>query len=185
MSIRTFIAIEIPSYIKQKIEKFTAKYREERLPIKWVNNDSLHLTVKFLGDVESERIGLINNALHEALSDVNSFSVIVGSCSVFPHRKSPRILWIGLTDRDETLQKVYEKTEEALNDLGFAPEKRAFSPHLTIGRIKGRIPAAFTERFLADNFPPMSFEVKSINVMKSTLKPSGAVYTVLQEIELG
>ncbi len=151
----------------------------------WVAIPSIHLTLKFLGEVEPSSIPRMAEALQISTSSIRSFGLRLRGLGCFPSDKNPRVIWCGIEgDRDALvqLQGIVEKTCET---LGFPPEDRAFKPHLTLGRVKGKrnlqplidcikIGSGLEHSFHADHF----------NIYQSTLKPQGAVYTVLNKVVL-
>lgn len=180
-TIRTFIAIEIPENIISKIRELQDGIKGYGFKIRWARAENIHLTLKFLGDVEAVKIGEIAEALSKTVEGFTPISLKAKGIGVFPSIKRPRVLWVGLTGEIESLVTIQKKLDENLNLLDFPREKRLFKGHLTIGRIKDKIDAKrFGDALLTwRNFESETFTAGQIALYKSELKPSGAVYTEL------
>lgn len=185
-SIRTFLCIEIPDSVKSRIDELQSNLRKASADVGWVNPSNIHLTLKFLGAVSTARTGNVIEAARKAASVTGSFRIRVEGAGCFPSNHNPRVLWIGLAQVPEPLLSLYRALEERMALEGFARETRAFSPHLTIGRMRSSRNAHQVAELLIDSgFPAEEFEVAELIVMRSDLKPSGAVYTPLSVIRLG
>lgn len=188
--IRTFVAIELDTNVRALLTQWQgqAKQRLGRAAssarIQWVRPESIHLTLKFLGDIDEAMVPDLEQALGEATRQVPRFSVEVSEMGGFPDLKAPRVLWVGLSDPDGHLMRLATGVEQALVALGCDPERKPFHPHLTLARIKdgsrevGRALAASPVR---QPNPQGRLVVHGVALMKSDLKPSGAVYTRLVE----
>jgi 2'-5' RNA ligase len=177
-AIRTFICIELPEQLKKQIESLETRLREVDAQVSWVRPGNVHLTIKFLGGVSSRKLDRVITVVEQAGARSEPFEVEVGGCGCFPSRGNPRVLWVGLTRIPEALRKLYDSTEEGLEREGFAPEKRKFSPHLTIGRLRSpRNGELLAQRLAELGFDPQRFTAREIIVMRSDLKPTGSVYT--------
>ncbi|MGH7228178.1 MAG: RNA 2',3'-cyclic phosphodiesterase, partial [Nitrospiraceae bacterium] len=156
--------------------------------VQWVRPGSIHLTLKFLGDIDEARVEDIQAALLSAVRMQSRLAVEVGGLGVFPDLRAPRVLWIGLSGQVDALMRVAAEVEAALTGVGFPPESRLLSPHLTLARIKER--SREVGKGLADSglmtqpFRIGSLAVHAVCLMKSDLKPSGAVYSRLVEVPL-
>ena len=196
--IRTFVAIELDEEIRKAIAGTQGQVQEQlmqqlrlRTPgvrVQWVRPDSIHLTLKFLGDIDEALVEAIRAALLPAVRTQPRFVVEVGGLGVFPDLRAPRVLWIGLFGQVEALMYLAAEVEAALTGVGFPPESRRLSPHLTLARIKER--SREVGKGLADSglmtqpFRIGSLAVDAVCLMKSDLKPSGAVYTRLAQVTL-
>jgi len=192
--IRAFVAIELDSDLRGVLAKAQSLVKERLAEtassarIQWVRMESLHLTLKFLGEINEALVPDIERALGHAVAGTARFAVQVGGYGVFPDARAPRVLWIGLADPHGALARLAGAVERAMQPLGFAPEPKGFSPHLTLARIKdgsrevGRaMPAT---GLLGTSSVLGSLTVEAVALMKSELKPSGAVYTRLVEVPL-
>jgi len=176
--IRAFICIEIPRSIKERINRLQEILRQIDAQISWTKPSNIHLTLKFLGGVEASRIERVKKALERAANGISPFEVEVGGAGCFPSARSPRVLWVGFSNVPELLQQLYSNIEDELAREGFEREKRKFSPHLTIGRI--RTPhnsARVAEALIASGFESEAFIATEVILMRSDLKPTGSIYT--------
>lgn len=183
--IRTFIAIEIPDEVREKINSLRQELGKDRGGVSRVKTKSIHLTLKFLGHVEADRIEPIGRALERAGEGVNPFTLTVGGVGAFPNINSPRVVWVGVAAGEE-LKRLYENIEEELEKIGFEKERRAFHPHLTLLRIKSRDEG----RRLSERIEEMkegveaAFSTDEVILFKSKLSPGGAEYSALKRISL-
>jgi len=191
-SCRLFIAIELPDNILRQITRVQQQI-ERQIParaVRWVKPDSIHLTLRFLGDVEIDRIDSLKAVLDVAGTNHAPFPLEIAAPGCFPNTRNPRVLWLGLEGNLESLGNLQQSVEQAITDLGFIPEDRGFSPHLTLARVQrnasrddaGRVGLA-AERGLAE--PVGGWRVEDLSLMRSQLKPSGSVYTELHRVPLG
>jgi 2'-5' RNA ligase len=184
-TIRTFIAVDLPGEIKAHIEELVAPLRPLSRSIRWVRTEGLHLTLKFLGELPGERAGEVISALEEALSGWPAFGFRLSGLGGFPNLRRPRVLWIGVGEGRQPLQELAGAVERALIPCGFPPEKRPFSPHLTIGRVKSsRDLQAVLDRLPNIEYASGPITAGAVKVMKSQLKPTGAEYSALKIIDL-
>jgi RNA 2',3'-cyclic 3'-phosphodiesterase len=183
--IRTFIAIEIPESIKAKMAEIQAALRKSGADVGWTRPEGIHLTLKFLGPVEAGMVEDISDALEAALGGEKAFSLEVTGIGVFPSPRAPRVIWIGLGGELDAAKSLYEKVESVCEGFEFAREKRAFTPHLTLGRVRSHkgVGALMKEAEKYEKVELGSFTASSVSVMKSELKPSGAVYTEMRQIK--
>lgn len=186
MVLRCFIAIEISEAIKKNLRDIIDIFRKTGADVKWTSPENIHITLKFLGDTDESVIPMIINALDKKMSIYSPFYIKIAGIGCFPDRKRPRVIWIGI-EKAETLQKLNRDVEQEMVQYGYEAEKRVFSPHLTIGRVRSSkgIPELL-KKF--DEFAAFSFNdlnIRNITLIKSTLKPAGAEYSTLAEIPLG
>jgi 2'-5' RNA ligase len=186
LKLRSFISIELPDKIKSCLEEIQGELKKCRADIRWVKTGNIHLTLKFLGDVNEADVDKILSVISAACSKCEAFDLEVAGVGVFPHVRSPRVLWVGISD-SEILSRLQGEIDRGLASLGFEREKRKFSPHLTLGRFKssrGREP-------LLKNIPSLrggaigTISVKSVKLMRSELHPDGARYSTISEVALG
>ncbi len=183
--IRTFIAIDIPSEIKQAI----AHVQNELRPIHGANvsfprMEGIHLTLKFLGDVEREQLDQVTEAVRGASTGINRFELITTGVGGFPNLKDPRVLWWGLKDSKPLLQ-LHKQIDSNLAQIGFPIERKRFNAHLTVGRVKYiSKDSELIDKFEQCDLSPVSWTVNEVNVMSSQLRPSGAVYSVIASVPL-
>ncbi len=190
--VRAFFAIEIPPSIRTLIEDQIEILKDHLPPgmIRWVRPEGIHLTLKFLGDVEPEILDEVNVVMQRTASGCDPFLLRIGRLGCFPNLRRPRILWVGVEERSGALSQLHSALERELEPIGFEREGRPFHPHLTLGRMKRRAGSAEAERIseaLASmkEEPLGEVEVKELHLMRSDLKPTGAVYTKLSVVKLG
>lgn len=182
--LRAFLAIEIPRAIQLAIWQATSPLRNELgQHIRWTPAENIHLTLKFLGDISPASVDELARAICASVDSIPAFDIQIGGFGSFPNFKRARILWVGAQASTE-LDAVFREVESACAHLGFAPEPRAFSPHLTVARVKADASSADrnqTTRLLeAATIDVLgTARVDSVYLFKSELKPTGAVYTKL------
>jgi 2'-5' RNA ligase len=188
--IRSFIAIELPGEVKQSLAGLQAALKSSgNTALKWVEPNNIHLTLKFLGDIDPGAISRITAAIEDASRGVHPFDITVSELGVFPNLKRIRVVWVGLNGDTEKLSNLQKSLEATLSPLGFPPEARGFSPHLTIARVRdyarpeeiqnlGKI----IEKTVYDT--SHTFSVTSVNLMKSRLTREGPIYNKISVIAL-
>jgi len=184
--IRTFIAIQIPEDIKNEISTFQEELKAAGKGIGWVKPDNIHLTLKFLGSTDEQLIDDIDEKIKDSVVGINQFQIQVQGIGAFPNLKRPRVIWIGANSETDQLGVVVQKLEKNLEVLGFKPENRKFSAHLTVGRVKdNRKINSVLERVKSfSEFDAGTFTVEKIELIKSDLHPAGAIYSPLRKIVL-
>ena len=184
--IRTFIAVEIPDKIISSIAKVQEDIKTFGFKIRWVRPERIHLTLKFLGDIEAADTENVGRAVCEAATGVTPLSLQAKGLGVFPGIRRPRVVWAGITGQLETLRWLQETLDENLAGIGFPREKRPFKGHLTLGRIQKKIdPKTLIEALdKFGNFETEAFTADRVVLFKSELKASGAVYTKLMSTPL-
>lgn len=193
--IRAFVAVELDAALRQAIARVQADLRRRLqetdgpgLRVQWVKPESIHLTLKFLGDIPEERVAEIRTSLSGTVARHVRFAVGVEGLGVFPDLRGPRILWVGLAEGAGAVASLAADVEAALAAAGFAPEAKPFHPHLTLARIKEGSREAgrcwSRERLLEREARLGSLTVEALSLMKSELRPSGAIYTELWRLPL-
>lgn len=183
--IRAFIAIELPSEILHCLEEVSTqlKQRLEDVPLRWAPVPNIHLTLKFLGDVSPSNIDVLTDILQTLASSYQMIEISVGGLGAYPRRHRPRVIWIGVEAPPE-LMAAQRSIESETARLGYARERRIYAPHLTLGRVS-RHATSRDVRKIAEVLESYKVgflgvvRVRSINLYRSVLKPSGAVYTCL------
>lgn len=182
---RTFIAIELNKEIKEALSGIQKKIKTMPEDVKWVAPHNIHLTLKFLGEVDEAKIPKIIQSIKEAAIQFKPFRVALADIGVFPNLKFPRIIWIGIEEGKEKLEELAKFLENLLARLKFPKEKRSFSPHLTLGRIKSlRSKDAFCAKINEVRVEKLRQEIQSIILFKSTLAPGGPIYEKIAEVNL-
>ena len=188
--LRSFIAIELPEEAKEGLARLRKELeRDEHRFVKWVDPKGIHLTLKFLGNIPSERVTEITEAVQKAAQGISPFLLEISGLGAFPSLKQVRVFWVGITGEVDKLSKLQQDIDSALTVLGFAKEERPFTPHLTLARIReGTSPPqrrSFGELVgstaFEDKYP---VQVRAVRLMRSQLTPAGAVYTCLSVVGL-
>jgi 2'-5' RNA ligase len=190
-SIRCFIAIELPAELKAELTRLQNKLRSATGGncARWVESSGIHLTLKFLGNVPRGKIDEIVRAMEEAVKDLPELKFEVSDCGCFPNMHRPQVVWVGLTGDTKTLGELVKRLEDALTKLGFKPEGRPFTPHLTLARVRDTATPA-ERQALGEAISRAELGIISgiiatgICLMQSELTPKGAIYTRLAEIKL-
>jgi 2'-5' RNA ligase len=166
-----FVAINLPASVRDGIWEIAAPLRKAGYPFRWVHRDAMHLTLKFLGDVDSERVRRIEEELDRAVADSKRFVLPLGGFGTFPNPKRPRVVWLGCEGVPQ-FELLQHGVERAMQDLGFPSEGRPFRPHLTLGRVK-RGASASTLRGLDEALAGLQYAaepmVASVDLMESLL----------------
>jgi RNA 2',3'-cyclic 3'-phosphodiesterase len=185
-TIRSFIAIPLNPEIISRIEKTQKELKTLPADVKWVNPQSIHLTLKFLGNIEEGNIETIAQGIQNGMRGFKPWSAAVKNMGAFPSLRSPRVVWVGLDDQGGRLVTLQNHIEKEMSRLGFEEEARKFSPHLTLGRVRSPKGKNELVKYLLDERERVFGEIKVDRVIlfKSELKPTGAVYTVLKEFTL-
>ncbi len=188
--VRAFIAIKLPNSVKSTLSQLQDDLKQsDHAPVKWVDPDSIHLTLKFLGNIAVGTTPELTRAISEAARGIAPLRLELGELGVFPNLRAPRVVWIGLGGEIATLSVIQENIESALIPLGFSPERRAFSPHLTLGRVRERA-SPEERRRLGEAVSSLkmgaklSFTVDSLSLMRSRLTREGAFYSRLSSVAL-
>lgn len=183
---RLFVAVNLPAAERRAAYEATAPLRAARLPVKWVGQDSIHVTLRFLGEVEQERVAPIAEALAASVRPARPFGVALGGVGAFPSMARPRVVWVDV-EQHPALELLANDVETALKAFDFEPELRPFHPHLTLGRAERNArPAAFAgfEQLAATITYQGSTMVESVDLMQSVLGPRGSTYTVVSRAAL-
>jgi len=181
---RLFIGIPLPESYQEKLKPFTGRLNScLESKIRWISPGNWHLTLKFLGDVEESRMGVIKDAL--SAIEYSAFEMRTGDCGCFPNMRKPRVIWKSVSKGGGRCEALAGAVENALEPLGFERENRPFKSHLTIGRVK-KLKLDDWEACLqtAGQEAWPGFTVDRFFLWQSELNPDGAVHTVLSEFPL-
>lgn len=184
---RVFCAVDLPEVLKQRVAEYAARLREvgPRVKASWERPEKLHLTLKFLGEIEPPRVEALIRASGLAASGLSPFELSVGGPGSFPPKGQPRVLWLGVADASGALSRLHSRLEEECARVGFAREARAFNPHLTLARLRSREGAERLGTLHREGaFEPQAFTVSEVVVMRSELGPGGSRYTPLSRFSL-
>ncbi|MBC7931587.1 MAG: RNA 2',3'-cyclic phosphodiesterase [Rubrivivax sp.] len=177
---RVFCAIDLPEEVKSRVAAHVARLREAfpRVRASWERPEKLHLTVKFVGDVEIARVEQLSRSAGRAAASVEPFELTIAETGAFPPHGAPRVLWLGVKDDSGRLSSLHHSLEDEYDAAGFKRETRDFKPHLTLARL--RDPSGTRELAGAhceSRFEPQDFKVSEMVVMRSELGPRGSHYT--------
>ena len=188
--IRSFVAIELPEEAREGLARLRKELeRDEHKFVKWVDPRGVHLTLKFLGNIPSKRVAEITEAIEEAVQGISPFRLEISGLGAFPGLRQARVFWVGIGGEVDKLSKLQQNLDSAFAALGFAKVERSFVPHLTLARIRqGASPLerkSFGELVGSAIFKDKyHIKVEAINLMRSQLTPTGAIYTCLSAVEL-
>lgn len=200
--VRAFLAIELPqdlraalSTIQQEVKQRLERVVDRQVRISWVQPASIHLTMKFIGDIPDEMIASIRTAIELVASGHRAIQVPLARLGTFPRPQQPRVLWAGPLESWEQgqealrLESLHRAVEDACQAAGLAPEARPFSPHVTLARIKEgerQVGQALAQSGVMDHPVALGLlPVEAIVLMRSELRPTGSIYTKLWEVRLG
>lgn len=182
---RAFIAIDLDAAIKTAVEALVRRLKARGAEVRWVDEGGMHLTLKFLGWIDESRVARIECVLSDVARRHASFPLRLEGTGAFPAERSPRVLWIGVAAEPRVLA-LQADLETALEAEGFEREGRAFTPHLTLGRVKGqgRLAGTMSElaRHRGDVFGEMT--VRALSLFESRLHPDGAEYRIVSQAGL-
>jgi RNA 2',3'-cyclic 3'-phosphodiesterase len=184
---RLFIGINIPKKERMRVHRAVRVIRDRELPVRWIEPDDFHITLKFLGEVRREKLPAIESALERVASGTKPFVTALAGFGAFPTIRRPKVIWIGAGASPE-FRCMKQDLEWALGERGFDAETRAFHPHLTLGRADERGGAgAFRglDTLLADLDFRAEIKVRTLDLMRSKRSREGAHYSVLSSARLG
>lgn len=181
-SLRVFCAVELPEEVRDAAAEHAARLRRDfpEARASWARAASLHVTLKFLGEVERARVATLARAADAAVEGFAPFVLSVEEAGTFPPRGAARVLWLGVRDESGELARLQRRLEAECEAAGFPAESRAFKPHLTLARLrapKDALPISEAQR--RQTFGPYDFKVSELVVMRSELGPGGSRYTPL------
>ena len=191
MSIRCFVAAELDETIRKQIAQLQDRLRRKLPPdttsLKWVKPENIHLTLKFLGEVDDNLIDDICTAVSETTRRFDSFDFEIADCGCFGSSSSARVLWVGVKEANDKLAELARAVDKALATLRFPRERRKFGGHLTLARIRSSKSGRLV-RDVVQNLEPISLgsqNVSQLTVFQSDLTRSGPIYTPLHHAPLG
>lgn len=183
---RAFIALNLPDSLKKTLIDFSKPLVAQFPPrsIRWVRPASIHLTLKFLGEIDPAGLPDLQQSLTAVTADTAPFTLQLGALGMFPNAAQPRVIWVGLDGDQAAVIALQQRVEAACAELGHPPEKRGFNPHLTLGRVRQE--ANRTQRRQIGTAveqlsppPPQQWAANELTLFQSELRPEGAVYTPL------
>lgn len=182
---RTFIAIEFSDEIKNALSQIQSHLKYSGADVKWVEKDNIHLTLKFLGEIDEKKCEKVKAALDGIAQSAKAFEISLKDIGAFPKIDFPRVIWVGLDKGAKESTELAKKVDEALSKIGFPEETRPFAAHLTIGRVRSpKNKLALKDKLISLQIPADIHGpeiISSIFLFQSKLTPAGAIYSKLHE----
>jgi len=184
---RLFVAVDLPDHAKEQLASLVAELRACRADVRWVSADAMHLTLKFLGNVDARELGGIDEALQRVAGAARPTRGRLRDIGSFPHMSRPRVLWAGVQTAGSALVDLATDLDEAMNAVGFTRERRPFHPHVTLGRVRGTRGLNALRRAVQEHegFDAGEIPIDEVTLFESELGRGGARYTALGVHRLG
>ncbi len=187
-TVRTFVAVEISHEVRSRAARLIAQLEPLADKVRWVRPEHLHLTLKFLGDVDLREVPQVCDTIAAAIADLPPFLLRIAGAGAFPTLAKPRTVWLGADEGVSEMQGLHDRIDAALSELGFRQEHRRFRPHLTIGRVRGEGGAGISALAEAlaqqQDFVAGMVDVGEVVTFSSELDRSGPTYEALATAEL-
>ena len=188
---RTFVAIEIPEPLKLSLDRSVEEIRSGLRDglIRWVRFESMHLTIKFLGEIDLEQVHTIQEVLDQVVQRFRGFSLELAGFGCFPNFSRPRVLWVGFKPESGDLSRLQSELAGRFEKIGFEGDQRGYHPHLTLGRVRKRLSGADMKYLSgwareAQIGTVGGFKVEAISLIRTVLQTDGAVYSSLHDAKL-
>lgn len=186
---RTFIAIELPKEIREHLARLQEQLKSSGADVKWVAPLNIHLTLKFLGEVEDKKLDKISKVIEDTCCSKSTFQMRISCIGAFPKIDFPRVIWLGVDLGDSETKKIAKELEDNLSAIGIPKEDKPFSSHITIGRTKSNLNRERLVQGLKNienkmGLENLQFSVTKITLFKSALTPKGPIYEALKETSL-
>ena len=186
MKIRAFIAVDISQEARDVLGETVDRLQKKDISgVRWVRSEGIHLTIKFLGDIEYSVVDEVLSVMERAVGETRPFSLSLSELGAFPSLTNLRVIWVGLDGELDVLNQLHESIDREVSSIeGFSRESRPFAPHLTLGRMRDHVSGELRRKAgkAIAEVPPgaeVGWQVSQVNLIQSTLRPSGAVYQVL------
>ena len=177
---RYFIGIPIKDW-QDKLSKLLLKMKKGTKGVKWVKEENLHITLKFLGEIEEGKIEETKKIIEESLENIKSFSIEAGKLGAFPSLSSPHVIWLGIENGKEKVEEIFKNIEERLSSIDIPPDTRKFHPHITLGRVRRRVDKGWWKGILNMKLPKFpEIQIEEITLYSSKLHPDGPEYTPIK-----
>jgi 2'-5' RNA ligase len=177
MKLRLFFAVNFSEEIKKKFYEISSQLQKFKEPVKYEAIEKLHLTLLFLGNVDISLLPELDSRAREISKNFSSTEIYFDRLGVFKNFRQLRVIWVG-TRENEHLRELSIKLRMLANDLNIITDEKEFSPHITIGRVKGLVSDKFAEYLKSFSFEPFTAKINSFELMESKLEPSGSKYFV-------
>ncbi|MBM4065162.1 MAG: RNA 2',3'-cyclic phosphodiesterase [Planctomycetes bacterium] len=186
MNVRLFVAVEITEETRKKLAAFQDKLKKAAADVGWVAPENLHITLKFIGYIDEEKIEEVHNIIKDSVTHIKPFNLSYAGVGAFPTPKSPRVIFAQAIDTGGALAKIHERLDNQLMALGVEHETRKFDAHLTVGRVRTRRNVTKLTEILNsyNGFNFGSERITQVVLMKSDLSPEGPIYTKLHSVDL-
>jgi 2'-5' RNA ligase len=190
-TIRTFIAIQLTADLKSILTEIGHEINNRIPPqtVRWVKPAAMHLTLVFLGDTPAAQLNAVEQAMRSATTSIPPITLTATGIGCFPNTRRPRVVWVGIEETTGHLQHLKKRVDQALEPLGFQPERRRYSPHLTLGRVHKRASRGDAQQLgkvieSATLKDAGEMTAQQIHLIRSDLRPTGPIYTVLASAPL-
>jgi 2'-5' RNA ligase len=186
LPIRAFIGIELDERLKRELARLIKRFSSPDDGIKWVDPGNIHITLKFLEETPVDKINAVERIMDGIAEGHPTFHIDISGLGAFPNKLQPRILWVGISKRAGMIETMASELDTKLQALGFPPEEHPFSPHITLGRVKGDKLTDHSLALLNSITTPsgLSQKIERIALVRSTLTPKGPEYDVLKYASL-
>jgi len=184
---RAFVAINLSAELRSRVAEVQERLRASRAGVKWVDPESVHFTLRFLGEIEPAEGEALAAALRPVATATSPFDFCLGGVGVFPNAGSPRVVWIGVTRGEDELTGLAERVRAVTTELGLGADDKPFRSHLTLGRVRpGERGADLMPRVEAEAQTEVgAMRAAVVSLMESTLTPRGPIYRPVWELPLG
>ncbi len=187
MDIRSFLAFELPEFVKEELSGLIRSFNRGVSKVRWVKRENMHLTVLFLGNINEETIPAMAEDISDICERFSPFIVRMKGVGCFPNIRNPKVIWVGIDGEIERMAKFYESLVMNLSKYGIKQENRTYRPHLTLGRIKGN--SNIRDRMVGmiskgREITDKEFILQELVLFKSDLRPQGPIYTKLNSWSL-
>jgi len=186
---RLFVAIDVPDEVKQRALQMRRALEADGWHARWVRPEALHLSLRFYGNQPVDSVPGLCERLRTASNTVRPFDLSTAGAGIFPNARRPRVIWLGVQDRSDTLARLAADIERESRAYGIEPETRPFRPHMTLARVR---PEEITtirdvDRHVADfeRLASLAYRVDHISLIRSDLRREGPFYTVVERFDLG
>lgn len=181
---RTFIAVELSKGTISELKRVISELNISGANIKWIKPDTLHLTLKFLGDIPEEMVPVISRKLKQLAEETDPFDLSIKGIGVFPEWRNARVIWVGIEKGAEELSALASRVEEAMASAGFPRDKRKFLPHITVGRMRSaKNMDKLQETARALEVEEISTPIAALTFFRSELTRTGAIHTPIEIVD--
>lgn len=195
---RVFLAVPLPPGVIHRIGAIISELQPRAWPMRWINPETAHITLHFLGDTPPEEVEILRLALPSLIARHESFDLRTAELGVFPKLQRPRVVWLGLWGPAHRLESLYNELGDYLDEMQFPIEDKPFRPHITLGRLREtgniairHLPEQLREAItglaasgLADPKRPLQAPIEEVHLIRSHLEPSGPRYEVIGRFPL-